>query len=406
MTLDDARAADAADPLRGFRERFVLPDGVIYLDGNSLGALPAVTAARVARTVADEWGRGLIRSWNDADWLGAPQRIGALIAPLLGAAEDEVIVADSTSANLFKLLAAAIRATGRSTILTEPGNFPTDLHVAQGVAALLPGVSVRAAPADELAAALDGDTAVLLLSHVHYRSGARHDMAALSAAARAAGALSLWDVSHSVGAVPLDLVRDGADLAVGCGYKFLNGGPGAPAFLFVRRALQPTLASPITGWMGHKRPFAFEDDYAAGEGMTRFLAGTPPILGMAALEEGVRILREVDMAAVAAKSAALFDLFAARVAALAPELRLVSPTQARARGSHIAFAHPHAHEIVQALIADGVIGDFRAPDVLRFGLTPLYLGHEDVWRATDILGRIMAGGSWRDPRFAVRARVT
>ena len=259
-SLDDARALDAADPLRGYRERFILPEGVIYLDGNSLGAAPVAVRDRVERAVVDEWARGLVRSWNAADWIGAPARIGAKIAPLIGAAPGEVIVADSTSVNLFKLLAAALRRQRpRRVILTEPGNFPTDLYVAQGLADLLTDAELRVRPAAELAGALDADTAVVMLSHVHYRTGARHDLAAITAAAHAAGALMLWDLSHSAGAIAVDLGAAGADLAVGCGYKYLNGGPGAPAWLYVAGRLQGELASPLTGWMGHADPFAFAD---------------------------------------------------------------------------------------------------------------------------------------------------
>ncbi|RYY38082.1 MAG: aminotransferase class V-fold PLP-dependent enzyme, partial [Sphingomonadales bacterium] len=295
---------------------------------------------------------------------------------------------------------------GRSTILTEPGNFPTDLHVAEGVAGLLPGRQVRTVAADCIAAAIDTDTAIVLLTHVHYKTGWRHDMAAICRAARAAGALTLWDLSHSVGAVPVDLGQDGADLAVGCGYKYLNGGPGAPAFLFARRGLQGDLASPVSGWMGHAQPFAFGDEWAAAAGMARFLAGTPPILGMAALEAGVQIVEEAGVDALWAKSVSLFELFAARVAALAPDLRCVSPAVPNARGSHISFAHPEAYGIVQALIASGVVGDFRAPDIARFGITPLYIGYADVWRATETIGLAMQEERWRDPAFAVRRRVT
>ncbi|MFS0738598.1 kynureninase [Sphingomonas sp. 1P06PA] len=405
-SLADARAADRADPLAGFRDRFALPAGTIYLDGNSLGALPRATAARIGAAVAQEWGERLIRSWNEADWIGAPQRVGGKIAPLIGAAADEVIACDSTSVNLFKLLAAAVRASGRAEILTEPGNFPTDLHIADGVAGLLPGVRVTRAAAGNIAGSIGPDTAVVLLTHVHYKSGHRHDMAAISAAATAAGAFSLWDLSHSVGAVPVDLNGSGADLAVGCGYKYLNGGPGAPAFLFVAERHQAALASPISGWMGHADPFAFGDDYAPAPGVDRFLAGTPPILALAALETGVDLMLEADPNAIAAKSAALFELLADRIAAEAPALQLVTSRDPARRGSHASFAHPEAFAICQALIADGVIGDFRAPDILRFGLTPLTLSFEDVWMAGEILGGIMRDERWRDPRFAMRGRVT
>ncbi|GGE79091.1 kynureninase [Sphingomonas prati] len=406
-SLAEAVAADAASPLQPFRARFALPEGVIYLDGNSLGALPEQTVARTADVVTREWGERLIRSWNEADWIGAPQRIGAKIADIVGAAPGSVIVADSTSVNLFKLIVAGMRAQpGRTEILTEPGNFPTDLHIAEGVASLLPGVTVRTVEAGEIAGAIGPQTAIVLLTHVHYKHGARHDMAALSAAARAAGALSLWDLSHSVGAVPVALDADGADMAVGCGYKYLNGGPGAPAFLYVREALQRRLDSPITGWMGHADPFAFGDGYAPAAGVSRFLAGTPSVIAMLALESGVDLFLDAPREALFARGAALFNLFVARMAMLLPELVCVTPRAAGARGSHVSFRHADAFPIMQALIERGVIGDYRAPDILRFGLTPLYVGLADVWRAVDVLAEVVGSGVWREPRFSVRGVVT
>lgn len=409
MTLEDALAHDAADPFAGFRDRFALPDGAIYLDGNSLGALPRAAAARVADTVTREWGEGLIRSWNAAGWIDAPQRVGAKLAPLVGAQADEVVVADSTSVNLHKLLVAAVQAQpGRRVILTEPGNFPTDLYLAQGVAATLTGVEVRAVPGDRIVAAIDADTAVVLLTHVHYKSAAKFDMAAVTAAAQAQGALMLWDLSHSAGAVDVDLNAANADLAVGCGYKYLNGGPGAPAFLFVARRHQARLRSPLTGWMGHAAPFDFGDDYAPAAGVKRFLCGTPPILGLAALEVGIDLFREVDRPALFAKGQALCDLFVAlvedRCAGLG--LTLASPRDPAARGSHVSFAHANAWPVMAALIARGVIGDFRAPDLLRFGFTPLYTGFADVWRAVDTLRDVLASRAWDDERFRVKAAVT
>lgn len=404
MTRDEARALDAADPLRGYRDRFVLPEGVIYLDGNSLGALPRATAAALADTAERQWGERLIRSWNES-WIDAPQRIGGKIARLIGAQADEVIVSDSTSANLFKLIVAALRHDPiRRTVLSEAGNFPTDLHVAEGAVACVPGARLRVVERTDLAAALDDDTALLLLTHVHYKTAARFDMAEWTARAREAGALMLWDLSHSVGAVPLDLNGCGVDLAVGCGYKYLNGGPGAPAFLHVAKALQDTLANPLSGWMGHAAPFEFADDYAPAAGIKRWLAGTPPMLAMTALEAGVDLWLEVDPALVAAKSAALFDALAATGRALG--LACVTPADTRERGSHISFRHPDAYALCQALIARGVIGDFRAPDILRFGLTPLYLGFEDVWRAGDTLRDILVTWTHLDQRFAVRNAVT
>ena len=406
FTIEDVRTLDACDPLATFREQFELPEGVIYLDGNSLGPLPRSAPGRIAGVVTGQWGRSLIRSWNDHDWIGAPARIGDKIATLTGAGPGEVIVADSTSVNLFKLLAALVRLhSGRSEIVTESGNFPTDLHIAEGVAELL-GKRLVAVPVEALPDAIGPDTAAVVLSHVHYRSSFRHDMKAISARARAAGTHVIWDLSHSVGAVPLALNQDGAELAIGCGYKYLNGGPGAPAFLYVSSQLQPRMVSPIRGWMGHAAPFEFDDLYVPAPGIGRFLAGTPPILGLAALEAGIDLMMAADQQVMFEKSRRLFDLFAVLMAARCPEFRLVSPRDAGQRGSHIAYAHPQASAIMNALIARGVIGDFRAPDVLRFGLTPLTLRHEDIWNAVDVLAEIMKHGSWRYPCFARTGRVT
>ncbi|WP_242137608.1 kynureninase [Sphingomonas sp. TREG-RG-20F-R18-01] len=404
MTPTEARARDAADPLRPYRDAFHLPDGVIYLDGNSLGPLPRATPAALADIAERQWGDRLIRSWNEG-WIEAPRRVGAKIAKLIGAAEDEVIVADSTSVNLFKLLVAALRhAAPRTTILSETGNFPTDLHIAEGAAGCVPGARLEAVARETLADALGPDTAVQMLTHVHYKTSECFDMSAWSARAHQAGALTLWDLSHSVGAIPIDLTGAGADMAVGCGYKYLNGGPGAPAFLFVSRRLQDTLASPLSGWMGHAAPFGFADAYAPAPGMTRWLAGTPPMLGLAALEAGLDVWHGIDQQQVAQKSAALFDVLADIGGKLG--LACVSPADPARRGSHISFRHPDAYALCQALIARGVIGDFRDPDILRFGLTPLYLGFEDVVRAGEILGDILSSGAYRDPDFQQRNTVT
>jgi len=408
LSLGDVRALDEADPLRPFRDRFVLPEDVIYLDGNSLGALPRATIAGQSDMVERQWGEALIRSWNENGWIEAPQRIGSKIASLIGAKPHEVIVADSVSVNLFKLIAAAAPlAPDRKTLLSEAGNFHTDLHIAGGAAELL-GLSLEVADRDAVERRIGADTNLLLLTHVHYKTGARFDMAALTATATAAGARTIWDLSHSVGAVPLHLGRDGAELAVGCTYKYLNGGPGAPAFLYVAEHLHDHLVSPLRGWMGHAAPFAFTDDYVPAPGVARFLAGTPPMLSMAALESGIASFDGVDMGALWAKSVALFDLFADLVASNCSGhgLECVSPRNPEARGSHISYRHPHAFELCQALIATGVIGDFRAPDIIRFGLTPLYLGYEDIWNAVDRFARILEAGSWREPRFAVRNKVT
>ncbi|QLC24615.1 kynureninase [Parasphingopyxis algicola] len=408
-SLEDARALDAADPLAGLRDEFSLPEGIIYLDGNSLGALPRATISAQRDAVERQWGADLIRSWNSNDWIGAPQRIGAKIATLIGARPHEVIVTDSVSVNLFKLIVAATRIqTGRAQILTEPGNFPTDLYTAGGAADILPDHVVHTEQAGDLVDALGPDTALMMLTHVHYKTGARHDMALLTEEAHEAGALALWDLSHSVGAIPVDLNGCEVDLAVGCGYKYLNGGPGAPAFLYVHEDLQEQLRSPLSGWMGHEAPFAFRDDYVPAPGVTRFLCGTPPVLSLLALESGIDLFADIDMGDVAAKSTALFNLFAARIEERCSGhgLELVTPRDAAHRGSHISYRHPDGWPISQALIERGVIGDFRAPDILRFGLTPLYLRFEDVWQAVEILGDILDSGVWREERFAEKAAVT
>jgi len=404
VTLEDARALDATDPLAAYRDRFALPDGVIYLDGNSLGALPKATPAALADVATRQWGDRLIRSWNEG-WIDAPQRIGAKIAPLIGAATDEVIIGDTTSTHLFKALVAALRSNpDRNTVVSEAGNFPTDLHIAEGAVGCVPGARLKVVARGDLAAALDDDTAVLLLTHVHYKTSDRFDMREWTARAHDAGALMLWDLSHSVGAVPIDLNGANADLAVGCTYKYLNGGPGAPAFLFVAKRWQDSLASPLSGWMGHAAPFAFEDAYRPAPGMKRWLAGTPAMLSTAALETALDLWADIDQHAVAAKSAQLFAILAAAGDALG--LDCVSPRAPASRGSHISFRHPEAYALTQALIARGVIGDFRDPDILRLGLTPLYLSHEDVWRAGDILRDILETEAWRDPAFAERLAVT
>jgi kynureninase len=405
MTRDEASTLDENDPLRPLRERFFIPEDIIYLDGNSLGALPKATVKRQQEVVTGEWGTSLIRSWNVHGWIDAPQRVGGQIAPLIGARPQEVIVTDSTSVNLFKLLAAAARLSDRSVILSEAGNFHTDLHIAAGVADLL-GMELQVVEREEIEDNITEDVSLLLLTHVHYKSGARYDMAAVTAQAKTVGVRTLWDLSHSAGAVPLDLNGSGAEMAVGCGYKYLNGGPGAPAFLYVSEQLQERLGNPVSGWMGHAAPFAFTDAYLPAPGLTRFLTGTPPILSLSALESGIESFGGVSMERLWKKSIALFDLFHKLMAERCPELVCISPAEPERRGSHISFRHNHAFEICQALINAGVIGDFRSPDVIRFGLTPLYLGYEDIWEAAERCAAILESGSWRDPRFAVRGKVT
>jgi kynureninase len=407
LTREEAEALDRADELAAFRGRFVHPDGVIYLDGNSLGLLPKATPARVAQVIEQEWGQSLIRSWTDHGWIDLQFRVGDKIAQLIGAAPGTTVVADSTSVNLFKLLAAALdQRPGRMVILTEEGNFPTDLYIAQGLAALLQrGHELRSVPAARLAQALDSQVAVLMLTHVNYRSGAMHNMASLTRAAHAAGALVVWDLSHSVGVVPLRLAADEADMAVGCGYKYLNGGPGAPAFLYVGQHMQTDLRLPLTGWLGHAEPFAFESSYRPATGIARAVVGTPPILSLAALEVGIDIGLEAPIHAIRTKSLKLADLFMALMKQEAGFTAL-TPTEPALRGSQVSFAHPESYAIMQSLIGRGVIGDFRAPDVLRFGLAPLHVRFVDVWDAVTVLRDVMRGEVWRDPGFQQRRKVT
>jgi kynureninase len=405
-----ATALDAQDPLAACREAFSLPDGVIYFDGNSLGALPLAVVERLERTVGQEWGRDLIRSWNEHDWIGLPFSAGDRIAPLVGAAPGQVVVTDSTSINLFKALAAALRlAPDRHVILSDEGNFPTDLYMAEGLTRFLGGETrLTLVPEDGVARALGGDVAVVVLSHVDYRSGRIRDMAAVTEAVQAAGARVVWDLSHSVGVLPIALDRDRVDFAVGCTYKFLNAGPGAPAFLYVARHLHDEIENPLSGWMGHAAPFAFETGYRPAAGLARMLSGTSPILSMAALDAALGLMATVDIAAVREKAMALGDLFIALVEKRLGEagLTLFSPHEAAHRGAQVSFRHADGYPIMQALIERGVIGDFRAPDILRFGVAPLYLRFVDVWDAVEVLVEIMASGSWDQPRFRRRRTVT
>jgi kynureninase len=407
MDTEQARQRDAADPLAFTRARFELPDGTIYLDGNSLGALPAAAPAALANIAERQWGDDLIASWNKHGWIDWPTRIAAKLAPIVGAAPDELLIADSTSVCLFKLLAAAVRARpDRKTILTQQRNFPTDLYVVQGLCDLL-DLRLKAVPADAVHGAIDEDTAVVTLTHVDYRSASIHDMRAINEAAHAAGALTVWDLSHSAGAIELDLTDTGCDLAAGCGYKYLNGGPGAPAYIYVARPLQDELRSPLQGWMGHAEPFAFDDEYRSAGGMLKFLTGTPSILALAALESGLDTFAGLEMRDIAAKSRQLSRLFVDEVETrCGSEVRLESPCDPTQRGSHVVFAHPEGYAVMQALIARGVIGDFRAPDHMRFGFAPLYNSFADMVRAAEILAEILANREWDQPRFKERAKVT
>ena len=426
-TRSDCVKLDACDALAPLRDGFVLPASVIYLDGNSLGALPRATAARVQQVVEREWGDGLIRSWNDAGWVDLAQRLGDRIAPLVGAQSGELTVGDSTSLNLYKVLSVALTlmrtdAPQRRRIVSERSNFPTDLYIADSLARQH-GCKLSLVEADDLQAQLDGSVAVLMLTHVNYRTGRMHDMAALTRAAHEAGALVIWDLAHSAGAVPVALHGDGsaagaADFAVGCGYKYLNGGPGAPAFLWAHprhtaRMDREQLGQPLAGWFGHAAPFDFTPDFRPAPGIRRFACGTPPVLSMAALECGLDVHRAAQqhggMAALRAKSVALTQLFIALVEAhcAGHGLLLCTPREAAQRGSQVSFALAEGgHAVMQALIARGVIGDFRAPDILRFGFTPLYTRFVDVWDAVEQLRQVLHSGEWREPRFARRGAVT
>ncbi len=389
---------DAQDPLAALRTEFDLPEGVIYLDGNSLGARPKAALARAQEVVAREWGRDLIGSWNSAGWFDMPRRLGDRLAALIGAHAGEVVVTDTTSLNLFKALAAALRMqaedhAGRRTIVTERSNFPTDIYMAEGLAGWLQqGYRVRLVDsAEELPAALDDDCAVLMLTHVNYRTGYQHDMTALTRLAHKAGALVVWDLAHSAGAVPVDLHAAGADFAVGCTYKYLNGGPGAPAFIWVPARHQPRFSHPLSGWWGHAAPFAMSPAFAPCEGIGRALCGTQPVLSLALVECGLELFGRTDMQAIRAKSLALTDLFIQLVQerCAGHPLELVTPREHARRGSQVSFVHPHGYAVMQALIGRGVIGDYREPGIIRFGFTPLYTSYTDVWDAVAILKDIL-----------------
>lgn len=402
----DAVALDATDPLAPMRSRFHLPDGVVYLDGNSLGALPVGVAARLDELVEQAWGVELVRSWDG--WWDLPLRVGERIAPLVGAAPGQVAAGDSTSVNLAKLLTAALRLRpDRHVVVTEAGNFPTDLYMAAEVARTH-GAELRFADPLAVEASLTDDVAVLMLTHVDYRSGRMHDLPSLTAAAHRAGALVLWDLAHSAGAVPVELDAAGADLAVGCGYKYLNGGPGAPAWLYVATRHQDSLDQPLPGWHGHARPFSLEVGYAPAAGIRRALTGTPPVVSMTGLEAALGAFDGVTMAQLRAKSLALTDTFIGLVdERLAGHgFTVVTPRRHEERGSQVSLSHEHAFPLVKALIARGVIGDFREPDLLRFGFAPLYVGFADVWDAVDHLLQVVASGEWDDPRFTTRTTVT
>jgi kynureninase len=421
-TRQDCLARDADDRLAPLRELFEIPEGLIYLDGNSLGVLPRATPGRVQQVVREEWGRDLIRSWNTAGWIDLPRRVGDKIARLIGALAGEVVAADSTSVNLYKVLMAASHIArqdqpARRVIVSERSNFPTDLYIAESLAREL-GWTLQLVEADELQAALTDEVAVLMLTHVNYRTGRMHDMAAVTRAAHAAGALVVWDLAHSAGAVPVDLRGADADFAVGCGYKYLNGGPGAPAFVWVHPRHAERFWQPLAGWMGHAAPFRFSPGYEPAPGISRYLCGTPAVIAMSALECGVDTVLAAEplggMAALREKSIALTTLFAELVEARCAGhgLAVVSPREPRLRGSQVCLTRAEgAYAIVQALISRQVVGDFRAgdermPDILRFGFTPLYTRFVDVWDAVEQLVQVMDSGLWREARFHQRAAVT
>jgi kynureninase len=431
ISRESCLAQDAADPLAFLRAQFHLPEGIIYLDGNSLGALPRSAVTRVAETVQHEWGDGLVRSWNDAHWMTLPERIGAKIARLIGARAKEVVATDSTSVNLFKVLAAALRIQAerhpeRSVILSERGNFPTDLYVAQGLIDLLASRSQTGSESipslvlvegrEELETALAERPALVLLTHVNYRSGAVHDMAEVTAKAHAQGSLVVWDLAHSAGALPLAVNEAEADFAVGCGYKYLNGGPGAPAFVFVAERHQERFWQPLSGWIGHAAPFEFDPQYRPAGGVGRYLCGTPPIVSMVALEAGLDSVLAAEasggMTALRAKSLQLGELFIGLVESRCSGrgLALASPRDPVERGSQVSFAAGSelgaGYALMRALIARGVIGDFRAPNLLRFGFTPLYTRFADVWDAVQILAELLETRAWDRIEYHEKASVT
>ncbi len=404
---DRCRALDDADPLATFRDRFVLADGVIYLDGNSLGPPPVGMAEHLARVVTDQWGTDLVRAWNVHGWVDLPLRVGDRVAPLIGAEPGSVIVGDSTTVNLFKALGAALDlrpGQGTPVILTDTGNFPTDLYVMESVAARW-GAQVRAvAPSEVKSVLADGDVACLALTHVDYRTGRRHDLPGLTALAHRVGAVTVWDLSHSTGVMPVDVDAADVDLAVGCGYKYLNGGPGAPAYLYVAPRLMEDFSNPIAGWFGHARPFDFSEVFEPAPGIARARVGTPHVLSMIAFEAALAVFDDVDVDQVRAKSVSLTSLFIDLVDGL--DVELVTPRDPDLRGSQVSLRHRDGLAVVQALAARGVVGDFRAPDVMRFGFAPLYVRHVDVFDAAQILADVLASGQWRDPRFSHRPPVT
>jgi kynureninase len=411
MTQPTPSAAelDARDPLGALRERFNLPAGVIYLDGNSLGALPVGVHERVANVIDQQWGERLIRSWNESDWYNLPLSVGDRIAPLLGVGKGEVVVGESTSVSLFRVLAAALRLRGdRQVVVTERENFPTDLYILDGLRQLLPNLEVRFWDESVSPAAVLDGAGVLMLTHVDYRTGRIRDMGELSAAAHAAGALTVWDLSHSTGVLELAIARDGADFAIGCGYKYLNGGPGAPSYTWVSPTLIEQVRQPLEGWLGHKSPFAFVPEYEPAPGIRRFITGTQQVLSLAALDESLKMWEGVSMSEIRRKSMAQTSRFIERVEAECKGygLTLISPRESQLRGGQVSFAHESGYPIMQALISRGVIGDFRTPNILRFGFSPLYVSFADIDRAVATFAEILRTDAWRAPEFASKQTVT
>ncbi|MEM9472969.1 MAG: kynureninase [Pseudomonadota bacterium] len=390
------------------KQHFHLPEGVIYLDGNSLGPLPKNAAARIARTVTDEWGDLLIKGWNEAGWFHQPAKLGNRLAPIIGAPENTVVLGDTLSIKVYQALAAGLKMRpDRNVILSDTGNFPTDLYMAEGLIKLMDGnVELKTVAPEQVADSLDDSVAVMLLTQVDYRTGRLHDMASLTRKAHDAGAVALWDLAHSAGALPVDLAGSKAEFAVGCTYKYLNAGPGAPAFIYTRPDLADSAEPALAGWMGHAAPFAFDMDYRPSPGIERMRVGTPPVLQMAALDAALDVWEGVSLHEVRAKSIELSELFVREVEDRCPQLKLVSPRQPEHRGSQVSFAFDDGYAAMQALIAAGVIGDFRAPNVMRFGFTPLYIDKDDVMKAVVILDDIMRNKAWDRQQFRQRAAVT
>ena len=402
-------ALDATEPLRALRDRFILPEGVIYLDGNSLGPMPKAAGAVFARTIEEEWARDLITSWNKAGWFDLPSRLGDRLGALIGAAPGQTLVCDTTSINLYKAIHAAIGLRpDRDVIVAEAGSFPTDLYIVEGAmnAAGRPMRRRLVGPDGPIEALLDERVAVAVLSNVDYRTGRLLDVADITRKVHAAGALVVWDLCHSAGVIEFAFDAEAIDFAVGCTYKYLNGGPGAPAFIAVARRLLGEACNPLSGWWGHAAPFAFDRDFRPDSGIRRFLCGTQPILSLRGVEAALDALDGVEVAALRRKSLAMTDLFMARVAALLPDLEIVTPREASLRGSQVAIAFDKAYPVVQAMIERGAIGDFRAPDIMRFGFAPAYLSFADVWDAAEILADCLRAEVWREPRYATRHAVT